>query len=409
MKPNRNLLVITAVIVLAVMTAIALYLTRQNQSGNVVGREVQSVESVAGQAAPAPVGSITAADVTIPPEMLKRIGLKSEPAAMSSFNEQLRTAGMVQPSAYRETRINPLVGGRVTEVKAQLGDYVKEGQIIARIFSSELAEAQMQYLTVFANLDFHIKQDKRYESLANLGAISKQEQEEVHAKLLEHHAEHAALREKMKLYGLTDGEINALKDAADVRSEVPVHSPSSGVITARNVNPGQVVTHMDSLFSVTDLSAVWVIAQIYEKDFPIMRIGTKVTITSTSLPGRTFHGTISYIDPKIVPETRTAQARIEVANPGQALKIGTFADVLLNTSQQQQGLTIPKSAIQSIGTDQMVFVPAGEGRFQLRKVITGEESGDRVRVLSGVNAGEQVVTEGSFFLRAEMARRSSGQ
>ncbi|MBK8315178.1 MAG: efflux RND transporter periplasmic adaptor subunit [Acidobacteria bacterium] len=209
MKPNRNLLVITAVIVLAVMTAIALYLTRQNQSGNVVGREVQSVESVAGQAAPAPDGSITAADVIIPPEMLKRIGLKSEPAGMSSFNEQLRTAGMVQPSAYRETRINPLVGGRVTEVKAQLGDYVKEGQIIARIFSSELAEAQMQYLTVFANLDFHIKQDRRYESLANLGAISKQEQEEVHAKLLEHHAEHAALREKMKLYGLTDGEINA--------------------------------------------------------------------------------------------------------------------------------------------------------------------------------------------------------
>ncbi len=166
---------------------------------------------------------------------------------------------------------------------------------------------------------------------------------------------------------------------------------------------------MDSLFSVTDLSAVWVIAQIYEKDFPAMRIGAKVTITSTSLPGRTFHGTISYIDPKIAPETRTAQARIEVANQGQALRIGTFADVLLNTSQQQQGLTIPKSAIQSIGTDQMVFVPAGEGRFQLRKIITGEESGDRVRVLSGVSSGEQVVTEGSFFRRAEMARRSSGQ
>jgi RND family efflux transporter MFP subunit len=240
--------------------------------------------------------------------------------------------------------------------------------------------------------------------LADLGAISQQELEDAHAHFQEHHAELAAARQKLLLLGLTEAQVSAFKDASQVRSEVTVPAPSAGIITARSVNVGQVVTMADSLFSVTDLSTVWVIGNIYEKDFAVLHTGASVMITAQAYPGRTFRGTISYVDPRVDTQTRTAQVRIEVANPNQVLKLGMFVDVALNAPGTQHALVVSKAALQTVGADQVVFVSVGAGRFQMRKVQTVEDAGEYARVISGVNAGEKVVTEGSFFLRAEMGR-----
>jgi cobalt-zinc-cadmium efflux system membrane fusion protein len=303
----------------------------------------------------------------------------------------------------------PLVEGRVTKVNVQLGDKVRAGQTLASIFSAELAEAQMKYLTVDANRQFHIDQARRFEKLAEIGAVSRQEVEEVAARLREHHAEHASLRERMLLYGLTRDEISQLTTSREVRSEVPVHAPAAGTITTRDVNIGQNLTMRDRLFTNTDLTSVWVVANVYEKDFAIMQPGRKVTITTQAWPGRSWAGRIAYIDPRIIEQTRTAQVRIEVPNLDLRLKIGMFVDVNIESGGADEALAVPKAAVQSIGDERIVFVPVGPGRFQVRRVMLGEESGDLIRVINGLTAGDQVITEGSFFLRAELGRKRNNQ
>jgi RND family efflux transporter MFP subunit len=148
-----------------------------------------------------------------------------------------------------------------------------------------------------------------------------------------------------------------------------------------------------------------VIANVYEKDFAALHAGTGVTISAPSFPGRVFHGKVSYIDPRVDPQTRTAQARIEVPNPGGILRLGMFVDVALNTSGKSAAVAVPKTALQTVGNDTVIFVPLGAGKFQMRRVQVGQDAGEFVHILSGVTAGEKVVTAGSFFLRAEMARR----
>ncbi len=409
-NPNKKRMLWLTLALFALVVLTAIILRRSPRQASLAGREVPTVEQVAGREVPSAESvsgktSDNKADLTLAPEMVARIKLQYAEVKTQTIANQLRTTGTVQANAYKETRVFPLVGGRVTAVRVQLGDVVRKGQTLATIFSTDLAQEQMEYLKVDANLQLHVTQSERYQKLAELGAVSQQEKQEVEARLREHHAEHASHRQKLKLLGMTDAQIADLKDASQVKSEVNVPAPSSGVVTVRSVNIGQVVTTADSLFSVTDLSTVWVIANVFEKDFGVMRAGAKVNFTAPSYPNRNFSGTISYLDPRVDSASRTAQVRLEVANPNQMLKLGMFVDVALNSSGSQEAIVIPKAAVQSIGNDQVIFVSLGGGQFQMRKLQLGEDAGDSVRVISGVVAGEKIVTEGSFFLRAEMGRR----
>jgi len=343
-------------------------------------------------------------ELVLPAELVERARLGFGTVQRQALAESFRTPAIVEPNAYRETPVFPLVEGRIKKVEVQLGDTVREGQILATIFSADLAEVQMKYLTVDANLQFHIGQADRFEKLARIGAVSQLELEEVVSRLREHHAEHASLRERMLLYGLTEAEVAALRGAAQVQADVPVHAPASGVITTREVNPGQVLGMRDRLFTITDLSTVWVIAAVHEQDFPRLRVGGAATVASAALPGQSWSGRISYIDPRLAPETRTARVRIEVPNPGQRLRLGMFVDVLLDTGSTQPTLAVPRTALQTRGTESIVFLPLGGGRFAVRPVLTGPASGPLVPVLHGLREGETVVTDGSFFLKAEMGR-----
>ena len=397
---------------LCLLLVAALLIFNRSSTNSQAGREVPKVESVAGREVPKVDDSTSStpspgqADLTLSPEMIKRIGLHEEVVNTQTIANQLRTTGTVQANAYRETRVVPLVGGRVTSVKAELGDYVKKGQPLTVIFSAELSEAQMEYRKVMADLDAFAAQYNRAQKLAQIGAMSKQELEQAEAHFRQHHAEHEAAEQKLRLLCLSDKQIQTLnRENAPIRSESDVEAPTSGVITARNVNVGQVVSNNETLFSVTDLSSVWVIANVYEKDFAVLREGTAVTITAASYPGKVFRGKVSYIDPRVDPQARTAQARIEVANPGQILKLGMFVDVALSTSGTSSAIAIPKSALQTVGDKTVAFVSLGNGAFQMRRVEIGQDTGEFVQITSGLNAGEKVVTTGSFFLRAEMARR----
>ena len=171
------------------------------------------------------------------------------------------------------------------------------------------------------------------------------------------------------------------------------------------MNVGLNIDPSMELFTVVDLSTVWVIADLYERDFGKVRVGSPVTITSASYPGMTLRGRVSYIDPLVQAQTRTAKLRVEVANPGGRLRLGMYVDARVEDASPRQGVFVPKASVQMMGSNAVVYVASGEqGRFVERTVEIGSESGDRVLVLSGVEPGDLVVTDGVFFLRAERER-----
>ena len=392
------LLALIAIIAISGLVA-SLYLRQSKRpaasspSTLAVGRELPPVEE-----------SSEKSDVTIPQEQLARIGIKYGEVASRTTQASIRTVGTVQPNSYKETRVTPIVGGRVVDVNVSLGDAVRRGQVLATIFSPELSQEQMEYVKVEANLNLHVVQAERYRKLLEVGAVSLQEKQEIDAQLEVHHAEHASHRQKLKLMGLTDKQIDQLKSSSEVKAEVNITAPANGIITQRSVNPGQNISISDVLFAVTDLSQIWVIASVYEKDFGFLRSGGKVDVALPMEPRRRFTGRISYIDPKLDPATRTAQVRIELPNPGMVFRVGMFVDVMVQTQESRPVIVIPKAAIQTLGNDSIAFVSAGPGRFRMVRLQLGDDLGSEVQLVSGLLAGEKVVTEGSFFLKAEMAR-----
>ena len=214
----------------------------------------------------------------------------------------------------------------------------------------------------------------------------------------------ANLRQKLLLLGMTAQRIDSLNSTSQISSEVTVPSSSSGTVTSRTVNPGEVIQANKELMRVTDLSTVWVVGQVYEKDLATVRVGSGANITSDAYPGRVFRGRVSYVDPKIDPATRTAQVRIELNNPGQILKIGMYVNVAFGALGNAEKTTpaIPKDAVQTIGNQQYVFLSTDKSNeFVLRPVRLGPESNGFYPVLEGLSAAERIVIEGSFLLRAE--------
>ncbi len=185
-------------------------------------------------------------------------------------------------------------------------------------------------------------------------------------------------------------------------------APIDGVITARSANLGQVVAMGMELLAVTDLSEVWVVGDLYEQDFEAVRVGSTATVTATAYPGMTLRGRVSYIDPRVDPQARTAKARVEVPNADGRLRLGMYVAVTFSGAASGRAMVVPRAAVQAIGDRHVVYIPVKgeEGKFVQRVVRLGAPVGEAYTVLSGLKPGETVVTEGSFFLRAESLKNA---
>ncbi len=312
--------------------------------------------------------------------------------------------GTVQANTYRTTPIVSIVGGIARRVNGELGQNVRQGETMAVVFSDGLAMAQSKYLSAVADLDEHHKHHSRTMKLVQIGAASREEMEQATTKLRTAEAEVASQRQRLLLLGLSPQSINQLKSSSQVSSEVSLPAPVSGTVISRSVNPGEVIAADKELMRVADLSSVWVIGQVYEKDLGRIRVGSGATVTIDTYTGRVFRGRVTYVDPTIDAATRTAQVRVELANPGQALKIGMFVNVAFATMGGSEATTavIPKMAVQNMNNQQVVFVATKEpNAFTMRPVRLGPEANGFFPVLEGVSVGDQIVTEGSFLLRAE--------
>ena len=353
--------------------------------------------------------------LTLAPEEAQRAGLKIETVGegISTQANGQQTTGVVQANAYRETPVMSLVGGIVRSVEPELGQSVSKGQTIAVVSSNDLADAQSKYLAAVAELEEHHKHHARAEKLVEIGAASREELELAASKLKAAESDVANLRQRLLLLGLSSQRVNALRFTSQVSSELSLPAPASGTVTSRTVNSGEVIEANKELLRITDLSSVWVVAQVYEKDLGKVHVGSGASITTDAYPGRVFRGQLSYVDPKVDVQTRTVQARIELANPGQQLKIGMYMNVGFDALRGAEPAvsTVPLTAVQNIGNQQVVFVAMRDPNvFAMRPVHLGAESNGYYPVLEGLSAGDRVVTEGSFMLRAEWLKsHPSGQ
>lgn len=344
--------------------------------------------------------------VDLAPDDLKKAQIQTVRVSKGATASKLRVPGVVKANEYHEVRVTPLVGGVIKQVPVVLGDHVRRGQTLAVIFSSELAEAGTQYLAMLAELEADHKKLERTRNLVKLGAASQQELEEVAASHAAHESHVRAALERLKLLGASDRQIETLRQAEQINPNLIVPAPIDGVVLARGANQGLVVNPAQELFTVVDLSTVWVMASVNEKDFASVRLGSTATITAPAYPGRAWKGRVSYIEPQVDTNSRTAQARIEVVNPGDSLRIEMYTDVDF-TTEGATGPVVPEAAVQSIGERQFVFVPVknSEGSFALRQVRLGPAANGHFAVLEGLKPEEVVVTGGSFILKAEAIRQ----
>lgn len=337
------------------------------------------------------------------------------------------------------------------ELETARQNFARESRLvqISPISSSDLDESTAKLKTAEAELDERRKAYDRAAKLVRIGAASREDLEQSTTRLRASEAalvearrrygraseiaeikpasrasfeqaavrvrnaesELSSVRERLLFLGLTPQTVAALRSPNQISSEITLRSPISGTVTSRTVNTGEVVEANKELMRITDLSSVWVIAQVYENDLSRIRTGTGASVTSGSYPDRIFRGSVTYIDPNINQETRTAQARIEVANPGQILKIGMYVNVAFGSLGQAER-TVPAvsaAAVQNVNNQQVVFVPSGQpGVFSMRSVRLAAEINGLFPVLEGLNVGDRVVTQGSFLLRAEWLRSRSG-
>ena len=378
------------------------------------GKPVPAPRSVSFGESASPQTATGERVLTLSTEQVQSAGLKIEIVGEGPSTEAAgqMTTGVIQANSYKETPVVSLVGGIVRSVGAELGQNIRRGQSVAVVFSNELADAQARYLAAVAALDEHHRHHLRTIKLVEIGAASRQELETATTEYRESETNVANLRQKLLLLGFSSPRIAALNSTSQISSEVSVPAPSSGTLTSRSVNPGEVIAANKELMRVTDLSSIWVVGQVYEKDLATVRVGSGANITSDAYPGRLFRGRVSYVDPRVDPATRTAQVRIELANPGQILKIGMYVNVAfagLGAAEKTLPV-VPRDAVQTIGNQQFVFVATDkEDQFALRAVRLGSESNGLYPVLEGLNVGDRIVTQGSFLLRAEWLKQHPAQ
>ena len=351
--------------------------------------------------------------VTLSEEAVERAGITVATVTAGAVTGGLQAPGVVEPNAYKVVTVTPVISGRITHVTAVLGEHVRRGQVIARIFSPELAESQTRYISARAELEAHERELARTEKLAQIGAASRQELDRIHAEHTSRRADLQSAASRLQLLGLSASAIEALGPGKTLDPTLAVPAPISGVVTERAANVGLNVDQATRLFTVVDLSSVWVVADVYEKDFGRVRVGTPATMTTAAYPDLALEGPVSYIDPQVSPGTRTAKVRVEVSNARNQLRLGMFAEVMFASMGGEGTPMIPRSAVQNVADRTVVYLvePRQPGKFVEREVRLGPPAGDHVSVLAGVRPGDVVVSGGSFYVRAERERlglRQSG-
>ena len=313
----------------------------------------------------------------------KDIGVETVEVTRRNLQRALIAVAKVDEPETQLASISARIGGRIDKLYVDFtGQPVRWGQPIASIYSPEVFSTAEEYRLALENRN-------RLGAGAEPAAVSG-------ANDLVN-----ASRRRLELWGLTTQQLDEIASSPKPQIELPIYATVSGIVTERKVSQGQYVNAGDVLFTVTDLSTIWVRADVYQPDLFSVHTGQSIEITSDSLPGTTLHGRVGFLDTSINPQTRTASARIQVPNPSMRLRPGMFVQVKFAAPAGHDVLAIPRSAVLDTGMRKLVYVAKNNVEFEGREVQLGPPGNNYYPVLAGLKEGERIVSQGNFLIDSQ--------
>lgn len=324
----------------------------------------------------------------ITPEKQQLIGVQYGVVEARAVSKTIRAVAQLTYDETRITKVHSRIAGWIERVYVDFtGQLVKAGQPLLTVYSPDLVATQDEYLLALRARDN--LGDSHFRDVAD-GANS----------LLE------AARKRLELWDISDQQIAEVEKTRKPVTALTLYSPVSGFVTARNSYGKQRITPETELYAIADLSTVWAIADFYEYEARDVQLGQEVALAVSAFPGRSFRGKVTYIYPQLDNSTRTLRARVELPNPDFILKPDMYATAELKIDYGRR-LSIPQEAVLDSGTEQVVFVALEGGYFESRKVQLGDRVDNQVIVLSGLKAGEKIVTSGNFLIDSESTLKSA--
>ena len=336
---------------------------------------------------------------TVPAEQMSHLQVVT--VAATDWATTLHTTGTVDWDNDHTTQAIPQVNGPITRIVVDTGTRVKEGDPLLFVASADIANAVSTYRKAKNRFDQANRTLARNKDLLDHKAIAQRDYDDSESDFNDASTDLQTALQSLKILGVTEDNLKeAETQNISIRAELPMRSPIAGMVVQKLVYPGEYIqAGATTAFVVSDVSTVWVQAHLYEKDLKTIHVGDGADIRATSLPD-TFHGTVAYIDHLLDPATRTTLVRIVTANPSGLLKKDLFVDVTMHDRTTRHVLTVPTTSV--LYDDQnfpFVYVDMGQGRFAQKIVSLGIQQGDATEVVSGLAAGDRVVSQGSLFLQ----------
>lgn len=335
-------------------------------------------------------------------DVQKQNGVVIAPATRQKLGGILSATGKIEVNADRIAHVSPRIGGKIVAIRASLGDSVSAGQSLAALDSVELGEALNRFHQSRTKLALAQSNMDRIKNLVEKKIAARKDILQAESDFRLAQTELHTDEERLSLYGVST---SALKGEGHKRPLLPVHSPIGGIITEKHAIVGELADPSRNLYTVADLSSVWVTVDINEKDLSKVHKGQPATVTVGAYPDLKLKGRITYIADVVNESTRTVKARVEVANPGRKLKPEMFATVELSLpAGASTTLAVPEDALQDLDGKKVVFVTEHEAEFVARQVQAGRAANGMVEIISGLKEGERYAIRGAFILKSEVKK-----
>ena len=333
---------------------------------------------------------------TVPQQQMSHIQLVT--VAPTSLTRNLRLTGTVAFNGFDTTPVITQISGPVSRIVVTPGEQVRRGQPLMYVASPDYSQMLATYLKARDAFQLADKNYARSKDLYEHHAIAQSDLEAAESARAQASADVGAAEQSLRVLGISNPETVVGKPPA---SEIPVRAPISGEAVERIAAPGQVIqAGATQVFTISNMSSVWVLANVYQKDLPFVQVGDPVTIATDAYPGTEFHGKISYISAAVDPTTRTLQARVDVKNPQEKLKKDMYVTATVRAGTVNGALTVPNAAVLRDSENQpFVYVAGANNNFGRRSVTVGESGDGEIQLTSGVAPGERVVGDGSLFLQ----------
>jgi len=385
MKNYRNAFWIALVVNLMLTAALGFAWWRSRMAGKNLTASVAPPEASASPTGPPVNGTppeTPLAPVQLSPQRLQSIGAKTGEVEMKSIHDEIRATGNVEVDEERQAGVQVRFPGWIQKVFANATyQYVRKGEPLFTIYSPDLVSSEEEYLLARQNGGLLTQSSVPGVASGATSLVS-------------------AAEERLKHWGISASEIANLESTGKVRREMEFNSPVSGYITERNALPNMYVQPETRLYTIADLSTIWVSAEVPQNDVGRVRVGNPATVTVDAYPGRTFQGRVNSILPQVDMTTRTARVRLVFSNSGLALKPGMFVNVDFDLPLGRQ-LVIPVTGVFHSGTRQIAFIDQGGGNFEPREIELGPQVGDDFVVLKGLREGEKIITSANFLIDSE--------